>query len=150
MGRPSIYSAELAASICERIALGESLRAICRDEGMPDKATVLRWLSQDAAFRDQYARAREDQADALFEEVIEISDDGTNDWMERNGEDDAGWIANGEHIQRSKLRVDARKWAASKLNAKKYGDATLLKHADPDGNKLSAVVNVTISGQCVP
>ena len=150
MGRPSIQTPELCASICERIALGESLRAICRDEGMPDKATVLRWLSQDTAFRDQYARAREDQADALFEEVLEISDDGTNDWMERQGENNPGWQLNGEHVQRSRLRVDSRKWAAARLAPKKYGDSTLLKHADPDGNKLAAVVNVTITGPSAP
>ncbi len=73
-GRPSLYTDALAANICRRLAEGETLRAICRDKAMPDKATVLRWLADKAKtdFRDQYAHAREMQADALFDEALEI------------------------------------------------------------------------------
>ncbi len=127
MGRPSIQTPELCASICERIALGESLRAICRDEGMPDQLTVHRWLSQDDDFVSKYVRARDMQADVFAEEIVEISD----------GDGDP---------QRDRLRVDSRKWFAAKLKPKKYGDATLLKHGDPDGKALSATVNVVIAG----
>lgn len=127
MGRPSIFTAELAAAICERISLGESLRSICREEGMPEKLTVLRWLSQDDQFCTQYARARELQADTHAEDVVDISDTETDP-------------------ARARVRIDARKWFASKVAAKKYGDATLLKHADADGNKIQAIVNVTIAG----
>lgn len=122
MGRPSDYTPELTALICSRIADGESVRSICRDEAMPDKATLYRWLQAHEAFRDLYARAKEDSADALADDILEISDDARNDWMARHGEDDAGWQANGEHIQRSRLRVDSRKWIASKLKPKKYGE----------------------------
>lgn len=128
MGRPSLFTAELAAAICERISLGESLRSICRDEKMPAQSTVFRWLSQDAAFSEQYARAKEESADTLADEILEIADDATNDWMERHGDGDAGWIANGEHIQRSRLRVDARKWVAAKLKPKKYGERQTIEH----------------------
>jgi hypothetical protein len=128
VGRPSIFTPELGANICARIAIGESLRAIEADDGMPAKTTILRWLSQDEAFRDQYARAREESADVLAQEIVEIADDVSGD------------------ANRDRLRVDARKWVAAKLKPKKYGDATLHKHADPDGNALKAVVNVTISG----
>lgn len=121
-GRPSTYSQEVADAICERIAAGESLRLIVLEETMPDERTVYRWLERNEDFRQQYARAREAQADAMLEDILEIADDGRNDWMERRGEEDAGWVANGEHIQRSKLRVDARKWLMSKLAPKKYGD----------------------------
>jgi hypothetical protein len=89
---------------------------------MPGKATVFRWLGANEEFRDQYARAREAQAEALADEIIDIADDGHNDWMERNQGDAAGWVQNGEAMQRSRLRVDARKWVASKLLPKKYGD----------------------------
>lgn len=93
---------------------------------MPHVATVLRWLGKDehAAFREQYARAREAQADVLADESIEIADDATNDWMEVNAADEKGekYRLNGEHVQRSRLRVDTRKWFASKLAPKKYGD----------------------------
>jgi hypothetical protein len=70
------------------LGLGESLREICRDEDMPDKSTVMRWLALHQEFRDQYAGAREAQADYYAEEIIEISDDGSNDWMLRKQGDD--------------------------------------------------------------
>lgn len=71
---------------------------------------------------DQYARAKEVQSEHMAEEILAIADDGQNDWMERNGAESAGWAVNGEHIQRSRLRVDSRKWLMSKLAPKKYGD----------------------------
>jgi Lanthionine synthetase C-like protein len=74
-GRPSDYCAEIAMTICDRLAEGKSLRAICTDAGMPDKATVLRWIGRHKGFRDQYAWAREAQADDLSEECLEIADD---------------------------------------------------------------------------
>lgn len=116
------FSQELFDTICERIAEGESLRDICKNADMPNKATVFRWLASNPALSDQYARARESQADALFDDILEIADNATNDWMERNGEDGSGWSVNGDHIQRSKLRIDARKWMAGKLRPKVYGD----------------------------
>lgn len=121
------FSQKTADAICERIADGESLRTICGDEGMPNKATVFRWLAANDAFRDQYARAREAQADTLFDDILEIADDARNDWMERNGDDDSGWQVNGEHIQRSRLRMDARKWMAGKLRPKVYGDKSVIE-----------------------
>lgn len=121
-GRSTLFGAEVADAICERIANGESLRSICDDDDMPNKATVFRWLAKHQEFGDQYARAREIQADALFDDILSIADDARNDWMERRGEDDAGWVANGEHIQRSRLRIEARKWMAGKLRPKKYGE----------------------------
>lgn len=134
MGRPSDYTTEMTAEICAHIAEGRSLRAICREEGMPDMRTVFRWLDAHEPFRLQYARAREAQADTLADDILEISDDAKNDWMERNhGEDDPGWVLNGEHVQRSKLRVDARKWIASKLKPKRYGDKIDHTHgSDPE------------------
>jgi hypothetical protein len=84
---------------------------------------VFRWLESNDAFREQYARAREAQADTLADEILEISDDGSNDWMQRTGKDqEPAWQLNGEHVQRSRLRVDSRKWFASKVAPKKYGD----------------------------
>lgn len=112
------------AAICQRIADGESLRAICDDEGMPAKSTVCLWLIEDKAFSDQYARAREAQADALFDDILSIADDGQNDWMERKNAEgqNIGWMENGEALRRSQLRIDARKWMAGKLQPKKYSD----------------------------
>lgn len=128
-GRPSSYSKRAAFVICSRLADGESLRSICTDTHLPSARAVHRWLNDNEAFRQQYALAREAQADKLFEDILDISDDARNDWMERRGEEDAGWVVNGEHIQRSKLRVDARKWMAGKLRPKKYGDKQEIEHS---------------------
>ena len=122
MGRPSDYTQEIADAICERIADGESLRSICDDDAFPNKATVFRWLANNEPFRDQYAHARDTQADTIAEDTIDIADDGRNDWMERNDPKNPGYDFNGEHVARSRLRVDARKWFASKVAPKKYGD----------------------------
>lgn len=122
-GRPTDYSLELAVKICARLSCGESLRSVCRDAEMPAASSVFLWLSKHKEFAEQYARAKEESADALVEDIQDIADDGTNDWMEVHGKDGSvGWQLNGEHIQRSRLRVDVRKWAASKLKPKKYGE----------------------------
>lgn len=126
MARPTKYSEQLVDTICSRLADGESLRSICEDDAMPDKATVLRWLSDEknAGFATKYARAREMQADALFDDMIDIADDGRNDWMEKRNADgeNIGWQENGEALRRSDLRIKTRQWMASKLQPKKYGD----------------------------
>jgi hypothetical protein len=131
IGRPSDFNQEIVERICERIADGESLRTICDDDDMPAKSTVFKWLSLHANFADQYARARETQADTIFDEILSIADDGSNDWMVRKHGESESWVENGEAIRRSVLRVDARKWMAGKLRPKKYGDKTILS-GDPD------------------
>lgn len=125
-GRPTSFTDEIANAICERIADGESLRSICSDDGMPSKSTVFEWLADEkfARFRTKYAHAREAQADALFDEMLDIADDGSNDWMERKNDDgeNIGWRENGEALRRSQLRVSTRQWMAAKLQPKKYGE----------------------------
>ncbi len=122
------YTQGIADTICDRLSLGESLRAICEDDDMPHRITVLRWLRRDdeigESFRTQYARAREDQADSLIDECELIADDGRNDWMEKRNAEGMiiGFAVNGEHVARSKLRIEQRRWHASKLKPKKYGD----------------------------
>lgn len=137
-GRPTDYSEEVAAEICARIAEGQSLRTVCRDEEMPGTSTVFRWLGKHEAFRDQYVRAREAAADAMSEDIMDIADDGTNDWMETHDKegDAVGWKINGEHIQRSRLRVDTRKWLMSKFAPKKYGDKQQLEHTGANGGPI--------------
>jgi hypothetical protein len=127
-GRPPIYGQETRDKICALLAEGLSLRSICRQDGMPAIALVLTWLRDEPAFLIQYTRAREAQADALAEDILEIADDGRNDWMEREDPENPGYNFNGEHIQRSKLRVDARKWLASKMAPKKYGEKVETAH----------------------
>jgi hypothetical protein len=148
-GRPSSFTQEIAETICFRLMEGESLREICAEAEMPNQTTVHRWLAGNEEFRLQYAQAREIQADTFCDETKVIADDGTNDWMEKFGRDGKaiGWEVNGEAVMRSKLRVDQRKWHASKLNPKKYGDRQEIRHADPDGQAMApAQVFVTIAG----
>lgn len=69
----------------------------------------------------------------MADELLEVADDARNDWMERHGEEDAGWVVNGEHIQRSRLRVDTRKWMLSKALPKVFGDKVTQEHiGDPE------------------
>lgn len=133
MGRPSDFTQDLVDRICERIAEGESLRTICASEDMPNKATVFRWLAANETFSDQYARAREAQADVLADEIVNIADDGSNDTYT----DDEGEVrTNQDVIARSRLRVDARKWVVSKLKPKVYGDKVQQEVSGKDGGAL--------------
>lgn len=124
IGRPSDYTQELADRICEQLANGYSLRTVCAPNDMPSKATVFSWMRKYPGFLDQYTRAKQESADAIADEMQDIADDATNDWMEKHNEEGEkiGWQVNGEHIQRSRLRIETRKWIASKLKPKKYGD----------------------------
>lgn len=138
-GRPSKYTKDLSAKICAELAQGKSMRTVCKMDGMPHMVTVFRWLADNEEFRKQYEKAKSESADALVEELIDIADDGTNDWMEKYDKDGkfAGWTLNGEHVQRSRLRVDTRKWIAAKLKPKKYGERV---DVTSDGEKIEGVV----------
>jgi len=129
-GRPSGYSDGLAASICHELAMGRSLRAICDSEGFPSTGTVLRWLAEEEReeFRNQYARAREAQADRLAAEIIEIADE-TEVEVRYQGETQVLDVSS-TAVARNRLRVDARKWYASKLAPKKYGEKLAIGGAE--------------------
>lgn len=123
-GRPTNYTQHIALVICTRIAEGESLREIVRDEGMPDRSTVYDWLLRHPEFADQYARAREEQADTLADEIVAIADEPpevvpvidkrTGELIEHK--------LDSAYLQWQKNRIDARKWTAMKLKPRKYGE----------------------------
>ena len=96
------YSAEIAQTICHRLAEGESLRAICADPAMPARATVFRWLARNEKFRRRYALAHECLAEDLMDEILDIADDSS------------------EHIEHRRRRIKARKWTLTHLAPKKY------------------------------
>lgn len=130
-GRPSTYTQEIADTICERIAEGESLRTICRDAHMPARSSVFKWLSIHTLFADHYARARIAQADALAEQILEIADETSHDTITKTNADGSEYkVPDSEWIARSRLRVDSRKWLASKMAPKKYGERLDLGNAD--------------------
>lgn len=123
VGRPTKYSEEVIDLLCDKIAnSSEGLKKICdSDDRLPGFRTVFTWLANPEYkdFQHKYARAREAQAELLADEIISISDDGSNDtYVTEEGIPQVNF----DNIQRSRLRVDARKWKASKLYPKKYGD----------------------------
>jgi hypothetical protein len=121
-GRPSEYTQEIADKICERLAIGVSLRTACKEDDMPSIATVFNWFRSYPEFLEQYTRAKQESADAMADDILDIADDGTNDWMEVNRKGYTSWEQNGEAMGRSKLRVETRKWLMAKMKPKKYGD----------------------------
>jgi hypothetical protein len=144
IGRPSSYTPELADLICERLADGRTLRDVCRDEDMPTESTVRTWANDDReGFYAQYARAREIGYHAMADETLEIADDGRNDWVRRQDENGETYVLNGEHVQRSRLRVDTRKWLLSKALPKLYGDKIIQEVTGADGAPLVPIINLT-------
>jgi len=127
MGRPTVFTRQVADIICIRISEGESLKSITQDEEMPDRATVYRWLAADPAFCDMYTRAREDQADTLADEIMAIADEtpDLNPILDKHGALIEIQL-HSAYIQWQKQRIDARKWTAMKLKPKKYGDRQIL------------------------
>lgn len=128
-GRPTKYTPELGDKICEQIVNGDSLRTICKPDAMPSVVTFFAWLRTFPDFLKQYEAAKMEQAEGMSEDMIDIADNANNDWMEKFDKEGVsiGWMLNGEHVQRSRLRIDTRKWLASKLKPKKYGDSTTIK-----------------------
>lgn len=149
-GRPRKYNPKLARDICARLTAGESLRRICRDDGMPAMSTVMLWnLDNEGGFSEQYAKARRAQAEQLMDELLDISDDGSNDFMaklDEEGQPTGGYMVNHENIARSRLRVDTRKWYASKVLPKIYGDKQIHQTQEGDDGPLTGIkfINVPV------
>lgn len=116
-GRPSSFTEKIAAAICNELAEGKSLRTICVAADMPSRESVRRWLMDNEDFRGQYARAREEQADFYADEIVELADTA-------------------EDVAKAKLQIDARKWVASKLKSKAYGDKITNEHTGPNGGPI--------------
>ena len=129
-GRPSDYLVEVADDICSLLASGESLNSICKRKGFPSRNTVYRWLREYKDFRDNYARATDDRAESIFEEMLEIAD---------------GAEAETASIAKARLQIDARKWILGKMNPKKYSDKQQVEHTGPNGGDI----NVTITRRVI-
>lgn len=117
------FTQALFNKICREIAKGKSLREVCKPKGMPTTSTVHKWLVEKKGLSEQYARAREDQADFYADEIIEIADEAT-----------------AEDAVIARLKIDARKWKVSKMAPKKYGDRAQMELSAPEGSGL--VVNI--------
>jgi hypothetical protein len=123
MGRPSLYSEELATRICTEIALGKSLVKICETEDMPSRTTVFQWLDNNIEFQDRYARARMAQADTFADQIVDLADAA-------------------EDANLARLQIDARKWTAAKLRPSRYSERFLNEHTGKDGAPI-AVKQIT-------
>lgn len=154
VGRPSLYSTKLASELLARMVEGPmSLRRVCEADDMPDMRTFFRWLDAHPEFRQQYARALEERTEVHREDLLEIADDARNDWMERLDKDGKpiGWVVNGEHIQRSKLRSDNRKWIMERMSPKKYGTKVDVNHdATPGGALAGLLAKVSGTASSLP
>lgn len=122
MGRPSLYTPELADEICRRLADGESLLSICRDDAMPSRETVRRWLGVHEDFRANYALARGFQADSYADEALDVA-------RQSIGGDAA-------LSQSSRLLVDTLKWTCARMAPRRWGDSSALTLQNPDGSAL--------------
>ena len=121
----TLYSPALADEMCRLLSEGVPLREICRrGEGFPEWRTVYDWLARDEKLAAAVARARDIGYDNMAEECLQIADGAGNDWMEREGKDGAnmGWVLNGDHVQRSKLRIETRLKLLACFNPKRYGN----------------------------
>ena len=123
VGRPSDYAPELAERICAELSDGRSLKRVCAEDWAPSRMTVYRWIQAHKEFSDSYARARELQAEHWADELVDLADLA----------DDA---------QKARLQIDTRKWVASKLLPKKYGERQQIEHStDPDKPLMVLVKN---------
>lgn len=141
--RPYAWTEEIEDELFKRIGKGEALRKICADDWLPSVDTVMKRLaSGDEAFNERYARAKELQADTIFEQCLEIADDASTDFEVIDGVPQL----NREHVQRARLRIDTRRWMAGKLRPKVYGDKLDLTHANPDGTPISKIEVEFVNG----
>ncbi len=122
MVKPFVWTAEVEEEIFKRIGEGQSIRAALADDWLPGWTTMNKRLASDPEFAARYARAREVQADRLFDECLEIADQ-----YEQAKEHEEGGT---DHINRARLRIDTRKWMAGKLRPKVYGDKVAIGGAD--------------------
>lgn len=118
IGRPSDYTKEIADQICNELSEGKSLRKVCESGGMPSKVTIFAWMRKYPEFLNQYARAKEESADAMNEDLMDLGDEAINHAYNANPK------ASSAVVQAVKLKADNLKWVMSKMKPKKYGDKT--------------------------
>lgn len=127
-GRPDTFTQEKADAVCAELAKGISLKATCEKLGLPE-STVRGWELSREDFAADSVRARELGCHSMADETLAIADDGRNDWMAANDPDNPGYRANGEYIQRSRLRIDTRLRLLGKWLPRIYGDRVDVNHS---------------------
>ena len=141
--RPSKRTPEVEQRIIDGLCDGIPLRELCRQEGMPNWRTVYHWLDADAELAARVARARELGFDAIAEDILDIADDGTNDWVKRKRQDGSvDVVMDSEHVQRSKLRIETRLKLLAKWSPGKYGEKQTVDVGNKPGETLKAEVSL--------
>jgi len=150
VGAPTTYNNHIATVICIRIAEGESLNRILKEQGMPAQSSVYEWLLRHPEFAEKYTRAREEQADTLADEIIDIADESPETVEVRDKEGNVLDIKiDSGYVSYQKQRIEARKWTAMKLKPRKYGDRVALegveggasiKTEDTNANKFLDII----------
>ena len=128
-----VYSDSILDLILDRVAAGEALSRVCSSADMPTRKSFFEWVEKDPSIKAKYEFAIQLRADGLVDELLAIADDGMSDTYT---DSDGNERTNQEVIARSRLRVDARKWLASKMAPKRYGDKTSTEITGADGGPL--------------
>jgi hypothetical protein len=135
---------EVEERIIHGLCDGIPLRELCRQDGMPNWRTVYDWISADEDLAARIAHARDMGFDAIAEDILDIADDGTNDWIERKKQDGStDTVIDSEHVQRSKLRIETRLKLLAKWSPKKYGDKLHL--AGHDGGTVKTETETRVA-----
>ena len=122
--------ADIRAQVLTRITEGESLRSICSDKAMPVISTVMKWVSEDELFSEQYARAREAQADLIFEDLDEVSEQATV-------------ASNAVEVAGLRLKADNIKWKLARMSPRKYGEKVTSEITGPNGGPVETSLKVS-------
>ena len=119
-GRPTKYTKELAEEICDRIATNsKGILKLCEDNShWPNRSTIFKWKLDNQSFSDLYDKAKTTQLEVLYDDLISISDDTSQDLIEN---DKGKMVCNNEYVNRSRLKIDTRKWILERLAPKKFG-----------------------------
>lgn len=116
LGRPTIFSEEIADEICERMVEGEDLVRICRDDHLPARSTIYKWMAENSVFRTRIACAREGLADFVASKIADLSE-GTTD----------------ETANADRVRLAALQWRAARLAPRRYSEKHITEISGPDG-----------------
>ena len=138
-GRSSTYTPEIGIEICDKIAsCSTGIKKLCKQiPHWPHPDTIYKWLKDHKSFSDLYAQAKREQVRALVDEILEISDDTSQDELIN---DQGKVVANSEYINRSRLRVDTRKWIAAKLVPRLYGDNVLARELSDEMDEFKRMI----------
>lgn len=138
MTKPCTYTEELGKEICHKIACTpRGIHFLCKKyEHWPKPRVIFEWLVKFPLFKEQYLLAKKLQVETLIDEILAIADDSSGDFKVN---DKGNLVPDSEHINRSRLRVDTRKWIASKLVPKLYGDKIQTEVVDNNSKEIDNV-----------